>query len=256
MKKKFLAGAIIMVLGMTAIGHSENSGVSAKKILKRLQTDITAGFKTLDTESANTAKQLAKIEFKSKEARDKLLSICKRGAWIADCSIVDAAGIMVVVEPKSFADFEGSNISKQKHIMRMHKTKKPVMSSVFRSVEGFDAIDIEHPILSKPGVLKGSVSILLKPEEFLTGIAANASQGKEGHRIIVTQKDGLVLYDSVLGGTGKNLFTDSVYSSSVQGVKKIAEKKRGNIKPATAWDTVSLYGAEWRVIAINTSTAK
>ena len=45
------------------------------------------------------------------------------------------AGKLVVVEPPEYRKFEGADISKQAQVIQLHRTRKPVLSAVFRSVE-------------------------------------------------------------------------------------------------------------------------
>jgi hypothetical protein len=44
------------------------------------------------------------------------------------------------------------------------------MSSVFRAIEGFDAVDVEYPVFNPQGKYVGSVSLFFKPETFFAQI--------------------------------------------------------------------------------------
>lgn len=52
-------------------------------------------------------------------------------------------GRQTTIEPAGYRSFEGKDISDQEKVKRILKRHKPVLSEVFRSVEGYDAVDAE-----------------------------------------------------------------------------------------------------------------
>ncbi len=70
------------------------------------------------------------------------------------------------------------------------KTGAPVLSIVFRAVEGFPAVDAEYPVVSPDGQRIGSVSILFHPERLLGSIIAPTVQGMPVD-IWVVEKEGV-----------------------------------------------------------------
>ncbi len=73
---------------------------------------------------------------------------------------IDTTGKIIFTYPYN-KKLIGSNIYYQEHIKRFLKTKKPVLSNVFRAVQGFDAIAFYVPIYKK-NVFVGGLAILVR----------------------------------------------------------------------------------------------
>src|SRR5208337_4784525 len=54
----------------------------------------------------------------------------------------------------------GADISDQKHVRELLRDHKPVISDVFRAIEGFDAVALYVPIF-RGSVFKGGIGILV-----------------------------------------------------------------------------------------------
>lgn len=182
---------------------------------------------------------------------------------MVDCATVDLAGRMVTLEPASFKQFAGVDISQQEQVRRLHRTKKPVLSDAIRAVEGFDAMDLEHAIFSPQGKLRGSVSLLIKPEALLSAIIAPAVQGLPVEAWVI-QRDGRILYSPNPAMIGRNVFHDPPCGPSPQFyslARQIAAKKSGSgiydcrpqgrqtaVKKQAFWTTVGLHRTAWRLL--------
>jgi hypothetical protein len=192
--------------------------------------------------------------------------LCRSYPYAVDCAVVDRNGRMVLVEPEEYAKFEGSDISTQEQIIRLRESKKPVLSKVIKAVEGFDAVDLEHPVFSSQGELAGSASVLLRPETLLAAVISPVVQGMPVD-VWLMQKDGRILYDADKEEVGLMLFDDPVYKPYPQllalGTLIARERSgtgsyeflgRGLEKPVMKdayWTTVGLHGTEWRLVAIH-----
>jgi hypothetical protein len=175
-------------------------------------------------------------------------------------------GKMVTLEPAPFRQFEGKDISSQEQVKRILKTGKPVLSHVFRAVEGFPAVDAEYPVVTPAGQRLGSVSILFQPEKFLSKIIVPLVQDTPVD-IWVMEKGGVILYDSDTLQIGLNIFNSRLYkpyTGLIRLGRRIAAMPEGNgvykfrssyskkiVKKNAFWRTVSLYGAQWRLVAIH-----
>jgi len=112
----------------------------------------------------------------------------------------------------------------------------------------------------------GSVSILFRPEKLLGTIMLPLLKGTPVD-IWVMEKGGLVLYDVDTLQIGLNLFTSKLYqpyaglinlgrrmAATPEG-KGVYEFRNGSsktiVKKDAFWQSVSLYGAEWRLVAIH-----
>ena len=172
---------------------------------------------------------------------------------------------MVTVAPEAYSKYEGSDISKQDPTIKFQVTKKPMLSQVFKAVEGFDAVVLMRPVVSEKGDFIGSVSALFKPETLLASVVEPAVKGSETE-VTVIQLDGLAVYDSEGSDTGKNLFTDPIYQSYKElvslGNKMVAQESGSGsytflnhaggqaVEKQAFWVSVGLHNTMWRVESI------
>lgn len=194
-----------------------------------------------------------------------LARLCNRHPEVVDACTVDLKGRMITVEPRSHRDFEGSEISRQEQVIRLHRTKRPVLSLAFHAVEGFEAVDLEWPVFSSGSRMIGSVSLRMRPQDFLGAIIRPKTRESPVH-LWVIQTDGRVLYAENLGEIGRNVLRGprrrqgSLLRSagrkigmarSGSGVFPSPGQARGeDVQGRWSWVTVGLHGTEWRVIAV------
>jgi len=235
-------------------------------ILSELEKEITAELNKMDQDLARIAGGLSEKDFKTAGTRRMLGDFCRSYAYAVDCAVVDRNGRMVLVEPEEYAKFEGSDISAQEQVIRLHESKKPVMSNVIKTVEGIEAVDLEHPVFSSEGELTGSVSVLVRPETMLAAIISPLVQGMPVD-VWLMQKDGRILYDPDEAEVGLMLFDDPMYKPYPQLLALgalIARERSGTgsyeflgkglekpVKKDAHWTTIGLHGTEWRLVAIH-----
>ncbi len=267
--KGFIAFALIALLLVPCANPSlaeTNPGRSHKKaahVLDRIQKKVATTLNVMDANLARAATGLSKTGIAGSEARRIVRELCGKSPHAIDCATVDAKGTMVVVEPQGFAKFEGSDISSQEQIIRLHSSLKPVFSRVFRSVEGADAVDLEYPVFSQKNELLGSVSVLMKPSSLLW--KPSHDEAKETvFEVRAAQKDGLILYSPNKDEIGKLLFQEAPhkdYPEFVSLIERISKEKRGTgtyrfigkdgktpLQEEVIWTTVGLHDTEWRII--------
>jgi hypothetical protein len=263
--KKFPLTGWVFVLGIVT-GKPGEPGAELPPVLTELGKEITAELNKMDQDLARLAGRLSEKDFKTAGTRKMLGDLCRSYPYAVDCSVVDRNGRMVLVEPEEYAKFEGSDISTQEQIIRLRESKKPVLSKVIKAVEGFDAVDLEHPVFSSQGELAGSASVLLRPETLLAAVISPVVQGMPVD-VWLMQKDGRILYDADKEEVGLMLFDDPVYKPYPQllalGTLIARERSgtgsyeflgRGLEKPVMKdayWTTVGLHGTEWRLVAIH-----
>ncbi|OGW36366.1 MAG: hypothetical protein A2Y97_01825 [Nitrospirae bacterium RBG_13_39_12] len=262
--KKTLIFIAFFLLFITSITAADTKS-DVPPILSSLQEEISTVLNKMDTDLSNATDKISKVGIQSPEARKILLDLCASNPYAVDCATVDMNGKMLIIEPEGYRKFEGSDISKQEQVIRIHKTKKPILSEVFRSVEGFDAVDLEHPVFSHHDKMTGSVSILIRPESFLSKIITPAIQGLP-FDIWVMDKNGRILFDPDTEEIGRNLFEDPVYRPFSQLLnlgKMIAQKRSGSgtyeflatglkksVTKNAHWSTFELHGTEWRIVVV------
>lgn len=227
---------------------------------------VTAEFDRMDAALRQAANTLGTTGLTGDNAHSVLAKLCSGFDYAVDCATVDLQGKMVNIEPASFRRFEGKDISSQEQVARILKTGHPVLSNVFRAVEGFPAADAEYPVVTPDGRRIGSVSILFQPEKFLSKIIVPLVQGTPVD-IWVMEKGGLILYDVDAPQIGLNLFTSRLYqpySGLIRLGRRIAAEPEGNgaykfrnsfskkiVTKNAFWQSVSLYGTQWRLVAIH-----
>lgn len=237
---------------------------SLMPVLKQVKKDTNATLLEIDKDLKAAAKELANVDLKSDAARKILNGLRKFRPYVVDCSILNADGIKITVEPETYRQYENADRSGLPYVIELLKTKKPVLSNVYASEEVGEAISIGYPIISDKGELLGAVKMLVKHEVFLKPLASD-----KPCKVWVMQPNGLIIYDEDPDQIGKNIFTDPFFKSfedlisfaktvalSSQGagsydfyVKGLADKTIA--KKIAVWDTVGLYGTEWRIVAMD-----
>jgi hypothetical protein len=241
-------------------------GANHPPTLEEARQQVSSEFARLDAGLKRAAGQLGTTGLTGNEARRVLRDACTEFDYAVDCCTIDSRGTMTTVEPPQYRHFEGKDISGQSQVKRMLRTRKPVLSSVFRAVEGYEAVDVEYPVFNPDGTFIGSVSILFKPEKFLADIVTPLVKGGPVD-IWAMEKGGRILYDADSTQVGLNLFSAELYRPYRQLVilgKKMAVTTRGEgsyrfrrggtngqeVLKKAYWQSVSLYGTSWRLIGI------
>ncbi len=264
MKKIFLLllGTVLFLCGAASAAFA---AANPPPLLAEAAQNLSVELNRLDDGLSRAAQKLGKSGLTGPEAREALSALCSKFSYAVDCAAVDLQGTMVTLEPAPFRRFEGKNIAGQEQVQRILKTGQPVLSGVFRAVEGFPAIDAEYPVATPDGKRLGSVSLLFKPEKFLGGVLDGLVAGTPVN-IWVMDKHGMILYDVDKPQIGLNLFSDPLYrsydsllrlgrqiagTSAGSGIYEfIGQSQRRTVRKKTYWRTVSLYGTDWRLVAV------
>jgi hypothetical protein len=223
-------------------------------ILSDLEKEMTAELNKMDMDVAGLARRLSDKNLKTPETRIMLGDFCRSYSYAVDCTIVDRNGRMVLVEPEEYAGYEG------------RESKKPVLSNVIKTVEGIEAVDLEHPIFSPHGELAGSVSVLIRPESLFSYILTPVLQGIPVESFAM-QTDGRILFDADKEEIGRMLFDDPLYkpfpqllalgtliSREKKGAGSYEFKQEGSeklVRKNAHWTTVGLHGTEWRLVVMH-----
>jgi hypothetical protein len=245
--------------------YAQQSLKEPPAVLNNLKNSLDSALKKIDGRLIMASKKTAMSGLKGKKTRQALSDLCRKTPGSADCATVDLSGRIVTVIPVAHKKHEGVDISSQEQVIRLQKTGSPVFSSVFRSVEGIDAIDIEYPVFLRNKILAGAVSLLIKPKDFLSYIILPALEGLP-YEAWLMQKDGRILYDKDARQIGLMLFEDPLYKPYerlISAGRDIARDKKGSgsyefiavghqspTRKDIFWDTVGLYGMEWRLVVV------
>ncbi len=250
------------------------SGIAEAKqktppILGKVKKDLNNLLTQMDKDLAATAKIIGKTSLNSKEARSAMQDIQSKYSFVIDCCTINPAGKIVAAEPQSYKSAEGKDISSQAQFIQLKKTHKPVISKLFFSVEGLDALDFEHPVFDKKGKFLGSVSLLIDSEKMFGSVIDIDSAGIPVD-VWVIQTDGTTLFDPDREEVGRSLLTDPIYKPHkklVETVERIISipdghqafyyKALGRDKTAlveATWTTAIFHGIPWRLVVTHTRT--
>jgi hypothetical protein len=226
---------------------------------------LQAVLDSIDKSMHEAAGKLSTLGIDSDATRQVLLDLLEAHPYAVDTCTVNPWGRIVAVEPEGFREIEGKNIRRQEQMRRLYQTHEPVMSLVIDTVEGFPAIDIQHPVFNENEMLIGSISLLIRHGAFMEGIIRPRVKG-DPVDIWVTQKDGTVLFGVDANRVGTNVLTDDLYRAQgpLLGVaQQVAAKPSGALtyelpSPSTSernrknlyWTSVDLYGTTWRVAMV------
>jgi hypothetical protein len=261
MKRLTVLLVLVAILVTTGVFAADVADIMPS--LKAAKKSIDSTLLEIDKDLKAAAKALSTIDLKGEEARKILNDLRKFRRYVVDCSIIDADGVKITVEPAEFKQFEGTDRSDQPYVIALLKGKKPVMSDVYHSEEGAHAVSIGYPIFSAKGELLGAVRMLIRHEDFLRPLVQD-----QPCKVWLMQKNGLIVYDADPEEVGKNIFSDPIFASFedlISFSKTVAASHNGAgsysfyldglkdktlVEKTAVWNTAGLYGTEWRVIAM------
>jgi PAS domain S-box-containing protein len=124
---------------------------------------------------------------------------------------VDEKGIITFNFPKSSS--VGKDISRQKHIRELLRDHQPVISDVFRAIEGFDTVAVYVPVF-QGSEFKGGIAILVNFKTIANRYLDVIKIGNTGYAWVIS-RDGTILYSPVTGLAGKSVFETTKDSPSL-----------------------------------------
>ena len=140
-------------------------------------------------------------------------------------SRVDATGRIIFTIPSN-PEVLGKDISSQEHIQTILQTHEPVVSDVFKSVQGYRAIAYHVPVFENQ-IFQGSIAVLIPFETLAKEYLENIRIGKSGYAWVLSEK-GVELYCPVPGHTGNTIFeTSSKFPSVISMAKEALKGQRG-----------------------------
>ncbi len=259
-----LALSLMLVPAYGCTG-SVNQEEQLKTTTLQIQKAVQSELDNLDKDMSAAASELSGTGLSGTEARQILNGLYSEHTFIIDCLTTDAAGKMVTVAPDAYSSYEGTDISTQDVTIKFWETKQPMLSQMFRAVEGMDAVVMMWPVVSEKGDFMGSLSALFKPEALFDATAGPILKGT-GIALNVMQLDGLNIYDSQGNDTGKNLFTDPSFQPYTDlvalGHRMVAEESGTGsytyvsqstgktVKKQAFWASVTFHSTAWRLISV------
>lgn len=115
---------------------------------------------------------------------------------------MDENGIILYTAPHY--DSIGSDISDQPHVREILQNHQPVVSDVFKAVQGFDAVALHVPVF-KDDQFKGTIAIVINFETLTKRYLEVIRVGNTGDAWVVS-RDGTTLYHPAPAFIGKSVF--------------------------------------------------
>lgn len=228
-----------------------------------LSEEVVERINGLEDQFVTTSKTFADSTQLPEDIRGLLDALYDRVSDVYDIAFVNTDGLMEVVVPEIFRDFEGADIAGQEQVQRIARTYNPVVSHLIMTEEGIHGIDMEWPVFNRRGMFMGSISMLIEPEVFFEDIFTEILTDPE-FDVRIVQNDGTILYAENLEEIGKNLFQDEGFSDYIEHpelAKAIVQEKDGSeeyivlsteadtaVREIVIWNSVFFHGTEWKLI--------
>jgi PAS domain S-box-containing protein len=147
---------------------------------------------------------------------------------MAGLTRVDSVGNIIHTYPID-SSVIGNNIAYQKHVSQILETHKPVISDVFKAVQGYYAIAMHIPIFKKDTYV-GSLAMLIPIDALGKQYLANIEIRGTGN-VWLLSENGIEIYCPIDGHTGQNLFHISKQNKlTLDLLREIKTSKSGTVK--------------------------
>ncbi|NVK51599.1 MAG: GHKL domain-containing protein [Flavobacteriaceae bacterium] len=140
---------------------------------------------------------------------------------------VDATGTIMHTYPYK-ETLIGKDISNQQHVQQVIATKKPVMSDVFMSVQGYYAIALHIPIFNEKEYA-GSLALLIPMDKLGKLFLDNIKPNKSGYAWLITENN-IEIYCPIKEHIGKSFSRATENENNSSLLQKIKKENSGFIK--------------------------
>jgi len=252
----------------TTIPETKNNNTADREVVAaNITASIDAGLGDLRAGLRNNSRALSTTNLSGREAETILADNLLHFPWALSSVVISRDGIILAAAPKNYEGIVGENVSGHDFFQKSKASQAPMVSGVFRMVEGFDAIGQSYPIFSPSGEYLGYTDITYEPYAFLSRHVGEATSGT-AYGAWVAQTDGTVIYDIHEEEIGSNILSDPAYADPVlkEIFTRIAKEPSGtgsyifhddtwsgNVTKTVFWDTAGIDGVEWRVVVTSTS---
>ncbi|MDO8952070.1 MAG: ATP-binding protein [Draconibacterium sp.] len=145
--------------------------------------------------------------------------------YVAAITRVDARGIILYTYPFNQSVI-GDDISSQEHVRQVIATQQPVISDVFKSVQGYLAIAMHIPVFNNSAYV-GSLAILIPIDKLGEHYLGNIKVRGTGNVWLMSEM-GIELFCPVSGHTGKHFLENTQNDAvAVELLEKIKTEYSG-----------------------------
>ena len=259
---QILRSIFIFALLFGIVNYSAFAMAPTPPTITQLSNKINIELTNMDQAVAVATQQLSGSDLNDKITFDTLKNLYNEFPSTVIASTIDPNGNLVMVFPQTYQS-QGESVKSQAHFQQALKTKKPGLSNMFKTVEGFYATSLIYPIFTDKN-LTGFISLVFQPQAlFNNNIKPNLDQFPSMEALAI-QLDGRIIYDRDILQVGQMTFSDPMYQTSPSlltiaqrmtseasgsGTYTFLDKtKQNTINKTTQWDTISLYQTQWRLI--------
>lgn len=234
-------------------------------ILPTLVADVNTTLEEMDRNVASAAAGLGATGLTGSGANATLARLAASSPYGVDAVTITPEGRIAAAMPVEYGAAVGAYVGNQSHVQRGLTDRRPLMSGVFRAVEGSEASVIQYPVTGSDGAFLGLVSIVFEPDRLLADRSDRVLSGTTLTAWAMAQ-DGRVVYDPDPSEIGKNLVSDPLYAGYPELValaQRIGAEPAGNgsysftptgggtaVKKDAVWTTAGLHGTGWRIVVV------
>ncbi|MFH0760324.1 MAG: cache domain-containing protein [Bacteroidota bacterium] len=256
MKVKSLLAVFMIIAGIMACNKEE-----APATLDTVTDKVQLSLDSLDNALESVCTAVAPVVNDQAAIRAQLTVLYVATSFIKEVAFVSPQGIMEIIEPADYYEFEGTDFSNDPDLMAVLNSGEPALSDLFIATEGYPGVADMHPVGTSTNKL-GVIEALFTPSELLGEIIEPLVSAP--NEIWIMGKDGTILYDVDETENGVNVFTDddfAEFDNFVTACHTIADNESGQTtytfyatgtqNPVTKkawWTTITHHGNEWKII--------
>ncbi len=188
--------------------------------------------------------------------RSMLNEIIKDNTLYYSAVFTTKKGVMQIIEPVEFRNFEKKPIPCLDYLKPMEKDVSPYFTNIFKAMNDHTTFMIVHPYQPKRK-FEGAFHILMRPDLLLNSITKKMNFS-ESEKLWIIQLDGTVVYSQDEDAIGKNLTKDVAYSnkhlpvfSSIISNDNSSEPihiKIADTEMIIEWQTIKTHNKTWRIV--------
>jgi len=258
MKTKSVLFVVLIGAALIACKNDKKNALTALDIAT---SKIQLSIDTLNSVLASAAVSMTAIAEDPAALRAKLQKIRLSSMLTKEVAFITPQGNMQIIEPRTYREFEGANRSSDPLMKSALMAKQPVLSGLFKSAEGYDAVLDFHPVLNGTDVI-GAIGSMFTPYDLIHRIRITLVSAPD--EIWVMDKEGTVLYKQDPNTIGKNVFTDGAFSkfdNFKSACQTIAGAESGEVTysyyatgsttmvgKTAFWKTIKMPENSWKVV--------
>ncbi|MDX9870106.1 MAG: hypothetical protein RBS92_05200 [Candidatus Cloacimonadales bacterium] len=188
--------------------------------------------------------------------RSMLNEIIKDNPLYYAAVFTNKKGVMQIVEPVEFRNFEKKPIPCLDYLRTMEKDVSPYFTNIFKAMNDHTTFMIVHPYQPKRK-FEGAFHILMRPDLLLNSVTKKMNFS-ESEKLWIIQLDGTIVYSQDEDAIGKDLTKEVAYSTkhlpiytSILSLDDSGEPihyKQADTEMIFEWQTIQTHNKIWRIV--------